>query len=253
MRGVLPQGPNGVGAFNTLSSSPISDPHALAGISSYRYSLDLQGLSSGVKCEYTPSSPVVFNLTFEGVFQNLGSCPSGQDVLPERTLLFSVISRHTLGSWICGQGSRNPDGSFGTYLLHLRGYRDYDRNIGNITCTISPVQPAIYPVTFSTKAGVFTSAEPRLLFPSSPSDLVRQSIMAISSIVTESQGLAANIVAESVITSGVKSFGLPPYAQDPQYLRLFEAMLQGMLEYQVSVESWLRVFSGPGLILSRRT
>ena len=72
--------------------------------------------------------------------------------------------------------------------------------------------------------------------------------MAITSIVTESQGMAANMVAESVITSGVKSFGLSPYVQNPQYLRLFEAMLQGMIEYQVSVESWLRVVSGPGLI-----
>jgi hypothetical protein len=59
--------------------------------------------------------------------------------------------------------------------------------------------------------------------------------MAISALVTESQGFSANAVAESVITYGVKSFGLSPVSQDPQYLRLFEAMIQGMVEYQVGV------------------
>jgi hypothetical protein len=43
----------------------------------------------------------------------------------------------------------------------------------------------------------------------------------------------ANLVAESVITYGVKNFNLPPYNQNPEYLRLYEAMIQGILDYEV--------------------
>jgi hypothetical protein len=232
IRGVMPLGPNGVPAFDTLSTSPLSDPRTLGGLSAYQYSLDLQGLVSGVKCESTSSSPVFFNRTVAGVYQTLGSCPAGHDVLPQ-ALFLSIISHHTMGSWVCGQGNRSQDGSFGTYLLYLRGYELYDAILGNMTCTVSPVQHAIFPVTFSTRSGAFTASQPTQQFTTSPSDLIIRSIMAILSLVTESQGFSANAVAESVITYGVKSFGLSAGSWDPQYLRLFEAMIQGMIEYEV--------------------
>ena len=40
-------------------------------------------------------------------------------------------------------------------------------------------------------------------------------------------------MAESVITFGVKNFNLPPFIQNTEYLRLCEAMIQGILDYQV--------------------
>ena len=141
---MLPIGPDGVPAFDTLSPSPISNP-AGAGISAYQYALDLQGLSSQIKCEYAPSSPISFTEPLEGLFQASGTCPPGHEVLPSRTRYLSILSNHTLGFWACGQGDRDPDGHFKSYLLYLRGYLHYDRNIGNITCTLSHVQHASVP------------------------------------------------------------------------------------------------------------
>ena len=232
-RGVLPIGPNGVPAFDTLSPSPISNP-AGAGIISYQYALDLQGLTSQIKCEYAPSSPISFIEPFEGIFQAIGVCPPGQEVLPSQTQYLSILSKHTLGFWACGQGDRDPDGLFKSYLLYLRGYRQYDSNIGNITCTLSPVQHALFPVVFSEKSGVFTAQNATKLSTHSPSDLITQSILGLGAVVPEGQGFASNAIAESVITFGVKLFDLPPFSPDPRYLPLFEAMLQGIIEYQVS-------------------
>ena len=232
-RGVLPIGPDGVPAFDTLSPSPISNP-AGAGIISYQYALDLQGLSSQIKCEYAPSSPITFDNPLEGLFQAIGVCPPGQEVLPSQTLFLSILSRHTLGFWACGQGDRNPDGLFNSYLLYLRGYKQYDHIIGNITCTLSPVQHALFPVVFSKKSGIFTSQNATKLFTRSPSDLIKQSILGLAAVVPEGQGHTGNSIVESVMTIGTKLFDLPPLSPDPRYLPLFEAMLQGIIEYQVS-------------------
>ena len=56
---------------------------------------------------------------------------------------------------------------------------------------------------------------------------------ALGDIVLQVQGEQSNLVAESVFTFGVKSFGLTPYTQNEEYLQLFEAMIQGILEYEV--------------------
>jgi hypothetical protein len=58
IRGVLPIGPNGVPAFNTLDPSPLSDTEKMAGMISYNYTLNHQGLDSSVSCSYQPESPI---------------------------------------------------------------------------------------------------------------------------------------------------------------------------------------------------
>ena len=51
------------------------------------------------------------------------------------------------------------------------------------------------------------------------------------------QSWQANQVAESVITFAVKSFEIEqPYQKLDEYLRLTEAMLAGILQYEVSTE-----------------
>jgi len=224
-------GPNGVPAFDTLHTSPISNPDAR--ISSYQYTLGLQGFSSQIKCEYAASSPIAFN-RIQGLDQTNGSCPLGQEVLPAQTRYLAIVSNFTLGFWACGQGNRDVDGNFASYLLYLRGYRIQDRNIGNITCTLSSVQHAVFDVRFSQRSGVFTAQNATHLSTRSPSDLIRQSILGLGAIVSEGQGTAGNTLSESVITFAVKLFGLSPSSRNETYLGLFEAMLQGIIEYEVS-------------------
>jgi hypothetical protein len=49
----------------------------------------------------------------------------------------------------------------------------------------------------------------------------------------------SNLVAESIISFGAQSFGLTPYTKDEQYLRLYEAMIQGILVDQVTYTRFL--------------
>ena len=72
---------------------------------------------------------------------------------------------------------------------------------------------------------------------------VDQSVLALAGIISESQGLGGNLVAESIFSSGYQSFGLPPYAQNEGYLRLYEAMIQGILVDQVCPFSVISPFS----------
>jgi len=58
--------------------------------------------------------------------------------------------------------------------------------------------------------------------------------MSMGSILWEAQSLVSNLVAESIITLGVKSFSLPPSAPNETYLRLYEAMIQGIFDYEAT-------------------
>jgi hypothetical protein len=61
-------------------------------------------------------------------------------------------------------------------------------------------------------------------------------VYAIVNTVAEAQALTTNSVAESVITYGYRTYGLPlndTYVQNDVYLRLVEALIQGILQYEV--------------------
>jgi len=81
---------------------------------------------------------------------------------------------------------------------------------------------------------VFTAQNATHLSRRSPSDLIRQSILGLGAIVSEGQGTAGNTLSESVITFAVKLFGLSPSSRNETYLGLFEAMLQGIIEYEAT-------------------
>jgi len=112
------------------------------------------------------------------------------------------------------------------------GRNFYKSPIGNITCTVSP-QTAIFPVKFQSISGIFSTREPRTFSPIAVSTIVNDSLAALGAVIADSQSFQANLIAESVITLAVKSFNLPPYEPSPVYLRLFERMIQGILEYEV--------------------
>ena len=236
IRGVLPMGPNGVPGFNSLSPLSSYDSHALARSSTYNYTLGLQGIDTQIACQYDTRSPVrvteIESLT--GVFETTGSCPNGVDAL-DSPRYWAILSRHTLGFWACGLGDPDPaDNSFRSYNLYLRGFGDFNTSIANITCTIE-TKAAEYSATFHKQSSSFITellpSQPSTLYPT---HLIKQSVQAIGSVVSESQGFASNAMAESVRNLGAKYFGIQVGSRDDMYPKLFEYMLQGIVEYQVS-------------------
>ena len=243
MRGVLPTGPNGLNGFDTLQPFPLSDPQTKASILSYNYTLDHQGLASNITCIYENSSPI----RFQAVPNNTrmvaynGTCDGVADVLAGAVIqLVTPNVDNTLTSWACKSvpnGEEDP-----AYYLYLRGRVNYIQAIGNITCTVFP-KPAVFPVTYQSNKQIFSSKEPIQTSRNTFSGFIDRAVVAQMGIILAAQGIQSNLVAESIISSGVQSFGLPPYVQNEQYLRLYEAMIQGILVDQVCPFSVISLFS----------
>jgi hypothetical protein len=107
-----------------------------------------------------------------------------------------------------------------------------------MTCTMSPVQHALFPVQYSGNNKYFATQNPVSTASNFSTQLLDRSVFAVINAVEESQGLVSNLVAESIITYGIKDFGIPvssSLTQNATYLRLFEAMIQGIFQYEVSV------------------
>ena len=244
MRGVLPIGPNGVPAFDTLENSPFSDQKIRDGMLSYDYTLEQQGLISNVSCVYDRESPVRFWSLPDGTryaIQYNGTCDGKADVLTDVVQFIIPNGNSTLGFWACGSpsnGAQDP-----SYFVYLRGRTNYEQSIGNITCTISPIKPATFQVTYQSQSRIFSVKESTSISPATYPRLIERTLVALGGIVQESQNTQSNLVAESVITFGVKSFSLPPYVKDQQYLKLYEAMIQGILEYEVCLKHSLHSLS----------
>ncbi len=227
-------GPDGVSAFDTLENSPFSDQKTRDGMLSYDYTLEQQGLISNISCVYDRESPVNFwpmpdNTRYS--LQYNGTCDGKADVLTNVLQFITPAGNSTLGFWACGSpsnGAQDPP-----YFVYLRGRANYAQSIGNITCTISPIKPATFQVTYQSQSRIFSLKESTSVSPATYPRLIERTLVALGAIVQESQSTQSNLVAESVITYGVKSFGLPPYVRGQQYLRLYEAMIQGILEYEV--------------------
>jgi len=232
IRGVLPIGPDGVLAFDTLEPSPLSNSEIII---SYNYTLDHQGIAADVSCSYEPICNVAVTalvpnssvaLEYQANCTKLGGTEVSADATPFR----STNANSTLVYWPC-QSAPNET-QVPSYSIYMCGRHFYDTPIGNITCTVSP-QTAVFPVKFQSTSGFFSPREPRAFSPIAVSTIINDSLVALGSIIAEGQNFQANLIAESVITLAVKSFGLPPYESSPQYLRLFERMIQGILEYEV--------------------
>jgi hypothetical protein len=232
IRGVLPIGPNGVPAFNTLQPSPF-DTNAAAMIS-YNYTLDHQGFASNVSCQYDPQSPIRYSpvTNSTNMVASSGTCDGLADVLTDVKVFVTPNTNNTLTFWACKSvptGGEEP-----TYYVYLRGRVNYATAIGNITCAVSPIQPATFLVTYQSALGIFSaSKEPSATFANTFPGFIEEALIALGGIILEAQNVQANLVAESVITFGVKAFELDPYTPSDQYLRLYEAMIQGIIEYEV--------------------
>ena len=235
IRGVLPLGPNGVASLNTLQLSPF-DTNAEAMIS-YNYTLNQQGFASDITCEYDNQSPINFTAVPGNplmVAYN-ASCPD----LGLASVLTNVVdyptpnTNNTLTFWAC-KSAQEP-----TYHVYLRGRIKY-APIANITCIVSSIQPEIFPVEYQSAPNIFSSKEPNASFANAPLAnatpgliLIEHALGGLGAVIQESQNIQSNLVAESVITFGVKNFKLEPYERNEKYLRLYEAMIKGILEYEV--------------------
>ena len=241
IRGVLPIGPNGVPAFDTLSSFPLNTTE---GMISYNYTLNLQGFSSNFRCIYDSQSPVnytavpnntrlvAYNSTCDGL------APVMKDVVDLTT--YNVNS--TLTSWACK--SVPTMGEQPTYYIYLRGRQNYNTSIGNITCALSPIQPATFPIMYQSGPRIFSSMNPVENFTNVIPGFIERALVATVGVIWEAQGIISNQVAESVNTYGIKYFHLPAPNQSYKYLQLYEAMLQGIFEYEVRrVHSFIPSFS----------
>jgi hypothetical protein len=233
IRGVLPIGPNGVPAFNMLQPSPF-DTNAAAMIS-YNYTLNHQGFASKVGCIYDTQSPIRYTavpnntnlLAYNATCSGLGLA----EVLTNVTDFVVPNTQNTLTFWACQSVPTGEEKL--AYYIYLRGRQFYETAIGNITCTLSPISPAIFPVMYQSAPGIFSSNEPTSNFSNTFPRIIEHALVALGAVVSEGQNSQANMVAESVITFGVKAFQLLPYQKTEQYLRLYEAMIQGIVEYEV--------------------
>lgn len=233
MKGVMPIGPNGISVFGNLPQLP---PAASVIPDSYNYTLNLQGFTSNVSCSYDTTSPVTLTPTPATPLLSYfdGSCPAGRGVL-ENTTFYPVFvdsaNNNSLGYWACL--TSHPDSSE-AYNTYLRGDGAYAEMTGNMTCTVSSIQSAIFPVVYYNQTNLFIvdSTSGPSVSAISPA-LMRIAINSVGGVLWGSQQYEANFVGESIITFGVKSFGLQPYDRSETYLRLYEAMIQGLLDYEV--------------------
>lgn len=234
IRGVLPIGPNGVPAFNTLKPS-VFDKNP-AGMISYNYTLDHQGFDSNITCKYDPQSPIRFSAVADNTLilsYNATCSDSGlADVLTDVVDFPTLNVNNTLTFWAC-KSVETGNGLDPTYYIYLRGRLFYETAIGNITCALSPIRPAVFPVMYQSSPGFFTSKKPIATFANTFPTLIERGLVALGGLIQEAQNIQTNLVAESVITFGVKAFRLPPYTPNEQFLRLYEAMIQGVVEYEV--------------------
>jgi len=232
IRGVLPIGPKGISAFDTL------EPIRGSGFNTATldsYTLNQQGVSANVSCQYDTSSPIVSIPPTPPLYLPFynGTCPSGQTLLPIDSYPIPNGLNNTLGGWAC-----KPSLLGDSYTLYFQGNGNYIESVGNMTCTMSPVQHALFPVQYSGNNKYFATQNPVSTASNFSTQLLDRSVFAVINAVEESQGLVSNLVAESIITYGIKDFGIPvssSLTQNATYLRLFEAMIQGIFQYEVSV------------------
>ena len=241
IRGVLPLGPDGVAAFDTLDPNSLEDSDILSRVLSYNYTLNHQGMRAESSCEYSQSSPIKYSYSSsnETLTYSVPSCAAlGQNDVLNYTPNITIPgnSAYTLMYWAC-QDATQPS----TYYVYLSGIGLYSDSIGDITCTISQLQPATYSVMYESTRGIFTTTPSTLLTLEPAGDalsvftspIMTYVLQGLSNLMSEGQNLQANLVAESVITFGAKDFKQQPDQRSDTYLRLYGLMIQGIVEYLV--------------------
>ena len=198
----------------------------------YTYTLHQQGITSNVSCSRDSQSPVQVYPSDQGPVSTIqfnGTCDGQDDVFPNVKTFTSLNSNNSLTFWAC----KSPGTNTSSYLLYLRGLQNYAESIGNITCTAS-IQSAILPVTYDSYFGFFRSDDIIETSPTTFSGFIDRAVGELGTLIADAQTQELNLVADSVTALGVRYFGLLADGQQVEYLPLYGAMLQGILEYEVS-------------------
>ncbi|KAJ2936274.1 hypothetical protein H1R20_g824, partial [Candolleomyces eurysporus] len=240
-RGVLPLGPNSIPTLKGMwnSSGLFNNSRARRGVLSYNYTIPQQGLGNHVRCAYTDTSPIVFDAgaAWNDLWYDV-ACGNGQ------TSVFDSPgagnnTQNGLAFMACEDvTAQSPETEDPVYYIYLRGGKGpgYSTFVGNITCMVSPMRSEIFSVTYRGGQAYFTTdiVNPGPLTAASNSThpaFIRSSTHLLGELVSWAQRWNSNMVAESVATVGVKLFNISQAERDPRYLPLYEATIQGVLEY----------------------
>ncbi|KAJ2912774.1 hypothetical protein MD484_g7644, partial [Candolleomyces efflorescens] len=243
-KGILPIGPNGIRAVNTVqnSSNPFASEQIRERMVSYNYTLNQQGLTANINCSYDNTSPIRFrsvndtNTTL--IMSSFGICDSAagmEEVLEGVINYVTLNANNTLTYWACKQppqpGSQDP-----TYFVHLRGRGYYKSSIGNITCRISPMRAQDYLVDYLSGPGYFTASRSHDAQSAQKPTFYRYiewGLVGFGNMIWEGQNWSSHLAAETVFSLAMKKLKIPSAMreQNPISLKMFEAMVQGMLEY----------------------
>ena len=137
-------------------------------------------MSSNVSCSYAPTAVVHYFEPLPAIYQYNGTCPSGQDFLVN-TSFIEIGSNNSLGFWAC---KTSQAGS--AYTVYLEGIKGYGQAIGNISCNISPVQPALFRLNYKGLPGIFSMDKSIVsTWPTTSTELIARSIMSLGDVVYE--------------------------------------------------------------------
>ena len=238
----MPLGPNGVPTSTGFNiPSPLSN---LEGVISYDYTLDQQGLKSNVTCSYAQTNPFSFAPLYNSNFTtsyNVNCTDQGKtNALTNVAAIRSTWTDNMLVYWACQDGISTP-----SYTIHLAGLGNYYSNqVGNITCVINPIQSALYSVTYRSTEDIFSATEASASSPITLSPLINNALLQFAELMSVAQNYGDNILVEMIINLGFKSFAVPadPDLPPPQYLILYEHMIQGIIEYEVRPVNYFIAF-----------
>ena len=113
---------------------------------------------------------------------------------------------------------------------------DYPDQVGNVICSINPIQSAIYSVIYQSAEDVFSATEMNTSSPITFSTLINNALVGLGGLISDSQNFESNLFAETVLEFALKSVGSSAESalrQSHLYLSICEQMIQGIIEYEV--------------------
>ena len=237
----MPSGPNGVFSSSALkdANDTVVEVIDKSGVLAYNYTLLQQGLFSNISCEYTTESPIGFTSTEASDIALLttGNCSSvgASEIANTENLTVApeVNAKDRLEYWACQSASKDAQNP--SYLLYFRGYDNYSKTIGNVTCSVSPLQTAVFPLDFRSSTDAFSVqvGSPINATAFSSALFIDDLLFSLANIISSAQNFESNLLADIVVESGVKYGSLSGTTQDPDYLNILREMIQGVLEYEV--------------------
>ncbi|KAJ2913322.1 hypothetical protein MD484_g7099, partial [Candolleomyces efflorescens] len=215
----------------------------------HNYTIVLQGLDTGIQCSRTATSPIQYEEISSGLVSISGNCDPQlglEPIFPSSTSFTIPNTNNTFAFWACknaGDSSIN---------LYFNGRGIYAEPIGSITCSLSSFQSKEYRTGFSayglragdwnanvrqphSKKGLGSGMDSQAAQHAILTPFVQGVMLEFGNFTSRLQTQSANMVAETLGMLGVKTYDLPHFpARNDIYLKVLEAMVQGVLDYSVT-------------------